>query len=98
MADDAVWLLDRHSDQTLDVVHPWRTRAIAAAAIAALELVVLLVLALALVSKPISRHVEKQAEAKAFAPIAPKRQAPRPERPTLTRGETSVLVLMTAQV
>jgi LytR cell envelope-related transcriptional attenuator len=79
--------------QPLDVVQPWRTRAIAAAAIAALELVVLLVLVLALVSKPISRHVEKQAEAKALAPIAPKRAQPRPERPTLTRGETSVLVL-----
>ena len=79
--------------QPLDVVQPWRTRAIAAAAIAALELVALLLLVLALVSKPISRHVEKQAEAKALAPIVPKRAHPRPERPTLTRGETSVLVL-----
>jgi hypothetical protein len=79
--------------QPLDLVRPWRTRAIVAAAVAAVELVVLLVLALALVSKPLSRHVEKQAEAKALAPAAPERAAPRPERPTLTRGETSVLVL-----
>lgn len=79
--------------QSLDVVQPWRTRALVAAAVAALELVVLLVLAIALVSKPLSRHVEKQAAAKALAPGVPKRQVQRPERPTLTRGETSVLVL-----
>jgi hypothetical protein len=79
--------------QPLDVVQPWRTRAIVAAAVAAVELVVLLVLALALVSKPLSRHVEKQAAAKALAPIAPTHKTPRPEGPTLTRGETSVLVL-----
>ena len=79
--------------QPLDLVQPWRTRALVAAAVAAVELVVLLVLALALVSKPLSRHVEKQAEAKVLAPAALKRQAPRPEWPTLTRGETSVLVL-----
>ena len=79
--------------QTLDVVQPWRTRAILAAAVAAVELVVLVALALALVSKPLSRHVEKQAEAKALAPGAPKVRPQRPERPTLTRGETSVLVL-----
>ena len=79
--------------QPLDVVQPWRTRAIVAAAVAALELVALLVLGLALVSKPLSRHVGKQAEAKALAPIVPKHRVQRPERPTLTRGETSVLVL-----
>ena len=79
--------------QPLDIVQPWRTRAILAAAVAAVELVVLLVLGLALLSRPLSRHVEKQAEAKALAPATPKRQVQRPERPTLTRGETSVLVL-----
>ena len=79
--------------QPLDLVQPWRTRAIVAAAVAALELVALLVLGLALLSRPLSRHVEKQAEAKVLAPVVPKRQVPRPERPTLTRGETSVLVL-----
>jgi LytR cell envelope-related transcriptional attenuator len=79
--------------QPLDLVQPWRTRAIVAAAVAALELVALLVLGLALLSRPLSRHVEKQAEAKALARVPSKRQVPRPEHPTLTRGETSVLVL-----
>jgi hypothetical protein len=80
-------------ERPLDDVQPWRTRAILASAVAAVELVVLLVLSLALLSKPLSRHVEKQAEAKALAPVAPKHQVQRPERATLTRGETSVLVL-----
>jgi len=75
---------------------PWRTATIVAAAVALVELVVLLVLATALLAQPVSQHVRKAAEAKAFAPVAAK---PKPAKksalaqPTLTRAETSVIVL-----
>jgi hypothetical protein len=80
--------------QPLDLAHPWRTRAIIAAAVAAVELVVLLVAGILLVAPALGRHVRREATATALAP-APAKQAakPKPEQPTLTRGETSVLVL-----
>ena len=82
-------------EHPLELPHPWRTRAIVAAAVAAIELVVLLALAVALVSRPLSRHVERAAAAKALAPPKPARPAPAGAvaKPRLTRGETSVLVL-----
>jgi hypothetical protein len=78
--------------QPLDLAHPWRTRAIIAAAVAAVELVVLLVAGILLVAPTLSRHARREAAAKVLAPAPTKRTA-KPERPTLTRGETSVLVL-----
>ena len=78
--------------QPLDLAHPWRTRAIIAAAVAAVELVILLVAGIVLVAPALGRHVRHAATVKALAPApAPKRV--KPEQPTLTRGETSVLVL-----
>jgi LytR cell envelope-related transcriptional attenuator len=80
--------------QPLDLVHPWRTRAIVAAAVAALELVVLVVAAVVLAAKPITRHLQHEATARALGPAPAKHHAkPAPEQPTLTRAETSVLVL-----
>jgi LytR cell envelope-related transcriptional attenuator len=80
--------------QPLDLVHPWRTRAIVAAAIAAVELVVLLVAGAVLVAKPLARHLQDEATAKVLGPAPAKhRDKPAPDRPSLTRGETSVLVL-----
>ena len=79
--------------QPLDLAHPWRTRAIIAGAVAAVELVVLLVAGIVLVAPALGRHVRHAATVKALTPAAPKKHAATPERPTLTRHETSVLVL-----
>jgi hypothetical protein len=78
--------------QPLDLVHPWRTRAIVAGAVAVVELVVLLVAGVVLVAPALGRHVRHAATVKALAP-APARKPAKPAQPTLTRGETSVLVL-----
>jgi hypothetical protein len=79
--------------QPLDLAHPWRTRAIIAAAVAAVELVALLVAGVVLVAPALGRHVRHAATEKALAPAAPKKHAAKPEQATLSRGETSVLVL-----
>jgi LytR cell envelope-related transcriptional attenuator len=78
--------------QPLDLAHPWKTRAIIAGAVAAVELVVLLVAGIVLVAPALGRHVRHAATAKALAP-APAPKPAKPSQPTLTRGETSVLVL-----
>jgi hypothetical protein len=79
--------------QPLDLAHPWRTRAIIAGAVAAVELVVLLVAGIVLVAPALGRHVRHAATVKALAPAAPRKHAAKPAQPTLTRGQTSVLVL-----
>ena len=84
--------MEHSISQPLDLAHPWRTRAIIAAAVAAVELVVLLVAGVLLVAPALGRHVRHEATAKVLAPAPAKRPA-KPERPTLTRGETAVLVL-----
>jgi LytR cell envelope-related transcriptional attenuator len=81
-------------EHSIDLVSPWRARAFLAAAIAALELLVILVAGIVLVAKPLSRHIRHSAAAKA-APVA-HRHAARPAKPQhamLSRGQTSVLVL-----
>jgi hypothetical protein len=74
---------------------PWRTATLVAAAVALVELVMLIVLAVTLLADPVSEHVRKAAEAKAFAPVASKpSNAPVPAaQPRLSRAETSVIVL-----
>ena len=74
---------------------PWRTATLVASAVAALELVVLIVLGVALLAKPVSDHVRKAAEAQVFAPVKPRPKATATPvgKPTLTRAETSVIVL-----
>lgn len=81
--------------QPLELGHPWRTRAIIAGTVAVLELVVLIVAGIVLVAPALGRHVRKEATATALAPAGPAKRAAKPaeEKPTLTRGETSVLVL-----
>ena len=79
--------------QPIDLAHPWRTRAIIAGAIAAVELVVLLVTGIVLVAPALGRHMRHAATLKALAPAAPKKHATKPEQPTLSRSETSVLIL-----
>lgn len=82
---------------TLDTVaRPWRTRALVASAVAALELVVIVAAGVALLGEPLSRQVRQIAEARAPAAVDRARPAPRrsvPATPRLARGQTSVLVL-----
>jgi hypothetical protein len=75
-------------------LRPWRTAALVASALAAVELVVLLVLAVAFLGKPVADRVEARAEQQAFAPVPkPKPAAPKATAAALPRGETSVLIL-----
>jgi LytR cell envelope-related transcriptional attenuator len=86
-----------HPGLATDLVRPWRTAAVVASAVAAVELVVLLVLGVALLAKPVAAHVRKAAEERVFAP--PKvAKAVKPKRrpvgaPRLRRGDIAVLVL-----
>jgi hypothetical protein len=85
-------------EHSLRLDPPWRTRAIVAAAVALIELVVILGVVLLIVGKPISHRVTKAAEAKV---LAPPKTAHKPKKkrklavalPKLDRGETSVIVL-----
>jgi hypothetical protein len=75
---------------------PWRAATFVACAVALVELVLLVVLAVALLAEPVSRQVTEAAEQQVLAPVVkkPKRPArPAPGTPTLTRAETSVVVL-----
>ena len=72
-------------------VRPWRTATIVACGVAALELVILLIVAIALLSKPLSAHAKEAALNREIGSSIPSR--PEPKRVTLSRRETSVLVL-----
>lgn len=75
-------------------VRPWRTTALLASAVAALELVALVVVGAMLIGKPLRHHVEQQAAKREIAALTlPKPKVVPEGRPKLTRGETSVLVL-----
>jgi hypothetical protein len=85
-------------EHSLRLEEPWRTRAVVAAAVAMIELVVILGVAVILVGRPVSERVTHAAEAKVLAPPKPAakpKPAPKPARalPKLARGETSVIVL-----
>ena len=84
-----------HSLAQIPQAHtPWRTATLVACAIAAVELVLLLLLAVSLLAEPVARHVTQTAEAKAFAPVAPKRKtATAAAEPRLSRAQVSVIVL-----
>jgi hypothetical protein len=71
---------------------PWRTATIVAGGLAAVELVLLLIIGVALLSKPLSAHAKEAAVARATG-IAKVSSRPEPKSATLSRGETSVLVL-----
>jgi hypothetical protein len=85
-------------EHSLRLEEPWRTRAVVAAAVAVIELVVILGVAVILIGGPVSDRVSQAAEAKVLAPpkpaAKPKKQAkPAPALPKLERGETSVIIL-----
>ena len=74
---------------------PWRTATLVAAAVAAIELVVLVALGVVLLAKPVSDQVREAAEARVLAPVKPKPRVVEQVvgAPKLTRAETSVIVL-----
>jgi LytR cell envelope-related transcriptional attenuator len=85
-------------EHSLRLEEPWRTRAMVAAAVAVIELVVILGVAIILIGGPVSDRVSSAAEAKVLAPPKPaakpkKRPKPAPALPKLERGQTSVIVL-----
>ena len=86
-------------EHSLRLEEPWRTRAVVAAAVALIELVVILGVAVIMIGKPVQHRVAGAAEAKVLAPAKPKPAAkpkkakPAPAVPKLSRGETSVIIL-----
>jgi hypothetical protein len=78
------------------LIRPWRTATLVASLVAAIELVLLLVAGVLLLAKPLSRAMQRHAEAAAFAP-AKKHVVKRVKHvvslPKLTRDETKVFVL-----
>ena len=85
-------------EHSLRLEEPWRTRAVVAAAVALIELVVILGIAVIVVGRPVSDRVSAAAEAKVLAPAKPKakpvkKAKPAPALPKLERAETSVIVL-----
>lgn len=78
--------------QVHPLVRPWRTATIIASGVAALELVLLLIIGIALLSKPLSAHARQAAITQATG-VAPVVSHPEPKSTTLTRGQTSVLIL-----
>ena len=72
-------------------VRQWRTATIVACGVAAFELLLLLIVAIALISKPLSAHAKEAALKREMGGSIPSR--PEPKRVTLSRRETSVLVL-----
>jgi LytR cell envelope-related transcriptional attenuator len=75
------------------LVRPWRTTAIVAAGVALLELLILLALATTLIGKSVSAHAKEAAEARATGIPTEAKVRPEPRKATLSRAETSVIVL-----
>jgi hypothetical protein len=72
--------------------HQWRTATLVAGGVAAFELVLLLIIGIALLSKPLSAHAKEAALTHATG-VGKVESRPEPKSATLSRGETSVLVL-----
>jgi len=75
-----------------ELVRPWRTATIVAGGVAAFELVILLIIGIAFVAKPLSASAKQAALTRATG-IAQVPSRPEPKHVTLSRDETSVLVL-----
>ena len=78
------------------LIRPWRTATLVASLVAAIELILLLGAGVLILAKPLSRAVQRHAQAAAFAP--PKQHAAVARKdvvglPKLTRTETGVFVL-----
>jgi hypothetical protein len=78
------------------LIRPWRTATLVATLVAAIELILLLGAGVLLLAKPLSRAVQRHAQAAAFAPA--KQRAALAQKvvvglPKLARNETGVFVL-----
>lgn len=85
-----------HPVASLDLVRPWRTATLVASAVAVLELVVILAAGAAIFGHTLGRHeAAPKAAAAEVAAAPPPRPSGQPKAgaPTLSRTETSVLVL-----
>ncbi len=84
-----------HSIQPpLELIRPWRRATIVATAVAAVELVVLAGAGVALLGNPLAQHMRASAIAAAAPRVRPAATAPAATgQATLSRGDTSVLVL-----
>ena len=71
---------------------PWRRATLVASSVAVFELVILLIIGIAVIGKPLSAQAKDAAIAQATG-IDRVQTRPEPKITTLTRGETSVLVL-----
>lgn len=80
---------------SIDAIRPWRTAALVAFTVAAVELVALVAGALAVFGYPVVRaHEQARATRSASAAQARSKPPPAPPRPPmLARGQTSILVL-----
>jgi hypothetical protein len=80
-----------HAATPFEAVRPWRTAAIVASAVAALELIVLIVAGVILIGRPLAHGATSRSKAK---PRPAKAAKPKPERTALRpRTRTPVLVL-----
>jgi LytR cell envelope-related transcriptional attenuator len=70
----------------------WRTATLVASAVAVFELVLVVILLTALIGKGVSAHARQAALTRATG-VEAKAFKPEPKRVTLSRGETSVIVL-----
>ncbi len=76
-------------------VGPWRTATIVVVVLALLELAALVAAGAALFGPSVAHTVQKAAARQVFAPIAavPLKHQPKPGPPTISRSQTSILVL-----
>jgi hypothetical protein len=79
---------------SIDPVRPWRTAALVAFTVAAVELVALVAGGMAVFGYPFVRAHEQARAARSASAASARSKPPAPPRPpVLTRGQTSVLVL-----
>jgi hypothetical protein len=74
-------------------LRPWKTAAVVAAAIAALELAVLLVLAVGALARPVAVEAQRTAVERSLPAVERPAPAEKSATPVLPRGETAVVVL-----
>jgi len=80
------------SSYAADSVQPWKTTALVASIVAAVELVVLVAAGVALLGKPLTAHAKSSVVARS-APVAPVVRLPDAPAANLDRADTAVFVL-----
>ena len=79
-------------DIDLDVIRPWRRATIAVSAVATIELIALAAIAIVLLGNPLAKHLRATTAAAAGPPRVRTAQ-PTAKKATLSRADTSVMVL-----